>query len=115
MFSLEAGGSTLAMQCDVLAGGGVFCLKKTFDQDLSRFSPGLYLEIERVRLFHEGNAAWMDSCLNAPTDPLFWLWPDSKVFKHVQAPLAGAVGWLARHVPPAWMELRRRLRRRADH
>ena len=48
MFSLEAGGTTVAMKCDVVCGDGLFNLKSTYDEQFARFSPGVLLEIEAV-------------------------------------------------------------------
>jgi CelD/BcsL family acetyltransferase involved in cellulose biosynthesis len=111
MLCLEADGTTVAMICAVVAGEGVFQLKKAYDERFARFSPGVLLEIEAIRVFHEGAAAWMDSCTNHETDPLFSLWPDSRSFTSLVVTLGGVIGEVAMSgLVPALRRLRATLR-----
>lgn len=112
MLCYEAGGTTLAMKCDIAAGPGVFCVKRTYNEQFARYSPGVHLDIEGARVFHESGAAWMDSCTNVKAnDPLVRLWPERLTFTNLFVPLGGFVGWCARHAHPlVW--LRRKLRTR---
>jgi hypothetical protein len=114
MLCYEAGGVTLAMKCDIAAGDGLFCVKKTYDENFARFSPGVLLEIEGLGVFHDSDASWMDSCTHNTSDPLFRLWPDTATFTNMLVTLDGAVGWLAMHASPAVLALLRRLRPAKD-
>ena len=78
MLSLEAGGTTVAMRCDVTAGEGLFSLKTSYDERYARFSPGLLLEIDSVTMFHAGEAAWLSSATNYPGSPTFAMYPDRR-------------------------------------
>ncbi len=76
MLTLEAGGRTLAMACNLVAGGGVYHFKSAFDEAASRFSPGALLMLDVRDRFDAGPAALRDSCAD-PGSPLFEeLWPD---------------------------------------
>jgi len=80
LLSLEAGGTTVAMKCDVTAGGGLFNLKTAYEESFARFSPGVLLEIEAVRVFHEEKqCTFMDASTNYPKNPLVWLYPEGRL------------------------------------
>lgn len=79
LLALEAGGRTVAMKCNLAAGPGLFCFKIAQDCKLDRFSPGVRLERENVRLFHEErDEAFMDSCAAADNVMINRLWPDRR-------------------------------------
>jgi len=111
LLAFEAGDRTLAMKCNLLAGEAVFCFKIAFDEEFARFSPGLQLELDNVERFHEGSAAWMDSCA-APDHPMInRLWPDRRRIQTVLLPSPGAVGRVSRcgaRMARAWRTRERR-------
>ena len=111
LLTLEAGDRTVAMKCNLLAGEGAFCFKIAFDEDFARFSPGVQLELDNVERFHEGSAAWMDSCA-APDHPMInQLWPDRRRIQTVMLPSRGAVGRVSRcgaRMARAWRTRERR-------
>ncbi|GAB3379681.1 GNAT family N-acetyltransferase [Azotobacter armeniacus] len=78
MLELSLDGRPLAMLCDFLAPPGAFSFKVAFDEEYARYSPGVLLELECIRLVHELKAQgvqWMDSCA-APENGLsnrLWL------------------------------------------
>jgi CelD/BcsL family acetyltransferase involved in cellulose biosynthesis len=56
-------GRPIAMKCNFRAARGAFAFKIAFDEELSRFSPGVLMELENVRRVHESSQTdWMDSC-----------------------------------------------------
>jgi CelD/BcsL family acetyltransferase involved in cellulose biosynthesis len=93
--SLEAGGTSVAMKCQVVSGRGLYNLKTAYDERFAQFSPGVLLEIEAVRLFHGGGYDFMDSCTNHPNSPQFWLYPDSRILTSVIVALGGRAGRMA--------------------
>ena len=53
LLALYAGDRRVAMKCNLYSGEGGFCFKTAYDEQLARFSPGVQLERERVRVFHD--------------------------------------------------------------
>lgn len=110
LVSLDAGSTTVAMKCDVTAGGGLFNLKTAYNEAFARFSPGVLLEIEAVRVFHEENLyAFMDASSNYPKNPLVWLYPDGRLL----ADRALAVGGRTTRLVIRGLDLSRRTIRSA--
>jgi Acetyltransferase (GNAT) domain len=67
MLALRLDGRPIAYKCNFLAGRGSFTFKIAFDENYSRYSPGMLLEIENVRRLHaQSQIEWVDSC----TDPI---------------------------------------------
>jgi CelD/BcsL family acetyltransferase involved in cellulose biosynthesis len=89
LLSLEAGDTTVAMRCDVLAGDRLFSLKATYDEHFARFSPGLLLEVDSLPIFHDSPAAWLYSATNYPDSPAFLLYPDRQVLVEAVAIFGG--------------------------
>jgi hypothetical protein len=79
VLALEAGGRTAAMQLSVRAAEGLFALKVVYDEDLSRFGPGVALQVGSIGHFHrETDAEWIDSCTYAGNQLLLRLYPDRR-------------------------------------
>jgi CelD/BcsL family acetyltransferase involved in cellulose biosynthesis len=76
MLTLEAGGRTLAMACNLVAGGGVYHFKSAFDEEASRFSPGALLMLDVRDRFDAGPVALRDSCADPGSSLFEELWPD---------------------------------------
>lgn len=79
LITLEADGQIVAALANLLAGDGIFCFKIAYDERFSRFSPGVQVLLEAVRLFHdETSAAWIDSCADANNAMINRLWSDRR-------------------------------------
>jgi CelD/BcsL family acetyltransferase involved in cellulose biosynthesis len=77
--SLEADGRVLAMTCDLRAGDSLFGFKTAFDEELSRFSPGIQLQIDNFADFHERRSErYIDSCSEPDNETMNSLWPDRR-------------------------------------
>lgn len=77
LLALEAGGRTMAMQCNLLAGDCLFSFKVAHDEAFSRYSPGVQLELGAIKAFHERDGTTrMDSCADPGNDLINRLWPD---------------------------------------
>lgn len=97
MLTLVVEGQTVAMKCNLLAGEMIFCFKIAFDERWARFSPGILLEVEMVRIFHESPGVEMiDSCADAGNPMINRLWPDRRPLATVLLPAAGLKGRLLR-------------------
>ncbi|RPF72663.1 GNAT family N-acetyltransferase [Aurantiacibacter spongiae] len=72
--SLTLDGRPIAMLATFLAGRGAFSFKTAFDEDYARFSPGVLLQCEALRLIERGGTNWVDSCAGAdhPMIDHFW-------------------------------------------
>ena len=63
MQSLVLNGQPIAIYSAFTAGNGSFDFKPAYNEDFSRYSPGILLELERFRYLHtRPDLAWMDSC-----------------------------------------------------
>jgi GNAT acetyltransferase-like protein len=63
MLGLHLDGRPVALKCNFLAGEASFAFKIAFDEAHARFSPGVLLELENIRRFHDRHELrWMDSC-----------------------------------------------------
>lgn len=80
LLALRAGdGPPLAMMCNLRAGEAVFAFKIAFDEDLSRFSPGIMLIADQVELFHRTpELMWVDSCADPDNEMINRLWVDRR-------------------------------------
>jgi CelD/BcsL family acetyltransferase involved in cellulose biosynthesis len=93
--SLEAGGTPVAMQCDVASGRGLYNLKLAYDERFARYTPGTLLQIEAVRRFHESGYDYMDACTNYPTSPQWRVYPDCRTFTSMTVALGSRAGRVA--------------------
>jgi CelD/BcsL family acetyltransferase involved in cellulose biosynthesis len=93
MLALEAGDRTVAMQCCLIAGEGLFCFKIAYDEELARFSPGTQLMAETASAFHRRpELQWVDSCSRPNSEPIESLWPDRRRLVTTLVPGVGANG-----------------------
>jgi CelD/BcsL family acetyltransferase involved in cellulose biosynthesis len=81
LLSLQAGDRPVAMKCNLRAGHVTFCFKIGFDDDLSRFSPGIHLEAANLDYFHAGPARWSDSCAVPFNRMINRLWPGRRALQ----------------------------------
>jgi CelD/BcsL family acetyltransferase involved in cellulose biosynthesis len=93
MLALTAGDRTVAMQCCMIAGEGLFCFKIAYDEALGRFSPGTQLMSETASAFHRRpELQWVDSCSKPGSEPVELLWPDRRGLATMLVPGVGAKG-----------------------
>lgn len=79
LLCLRVGDRLVAMKCNLYAGDGGFCFKIAYDEELARFSPGVQLERENVRVFAERRSElWQDSCADPENTMINRLWPDRR-------------------------------------
>jgi CelD/BcsL family acetyltransferase involved in cellulose biosynthesis len=79
MLGLHVGGRPVALKCNLLAADGSFAFKIAYDESFARFSPGMLLELENIRRFHQRpELQWMDSCADPEHFMLNRLWLDRR-------------------------------------
>ena len=70
--------ATLAWAWDcssILAGSGGYAFKTAYDEAFARFSPGVMVEVDRIRALHDSpEVQWMDSFTDAGNVVLNRLW-----------------------------------------
>src|SRR5262245_25334691 len=82
MLALRFNGRPIAYKLNFLSGVGSFAFKIAFDEEYARYSPGVLLELENIRLLHERpEIRWMDSCANPDRFMINQLWTDRRAIQ----------------------------------
>ncbi|HEY6402119.1 MAG TPA: GNAT family N-acetyltransferase [Blastocatellia bacterium] len=82
MLALHFNGHPIAYKVNFLSGDGSFAFKIAFDEEYARYSPGVLLELENIRLLHERTQIrWMDSCANPDRFMINHLWTDRRAIQ----------------------------------
>lgn len=82
LLCLRHNGRMIAARSLLLAAPGSFVFKIAFDETLSKYSPGVLLEMEAVRRLHDASdplhaaIAWSDSCAAPDNGPFYRCWPE---------------------------------------
>lgn len=87
---LALDGRPIAMLVNFHAGGGGFSYKIAFDEEFARFSPGVLIELENLRLLARPGFRWMDSCAAENHPMIDTLWRERRSIVRLTVPLAGA-------------------------
>ena len=75
MVGVDLDGRPLARCCSFLAGEGSFAFKTAYDEEFSRYSPGVIAEVDRIRQFHAlPGVQWMDSFTAQDNEVLNAVW-----------------------------------------
>ena len=84
-------GKPVAMLCNFIASPLSFAFKTTYDEALSKLSPGVLLQVENLALLGRMDIAMSDSCA-APGHPMIdHLWFDRRQILKVSLPIGGIV------------------------
>src|SRR5215470_2488526 len=82
MLALRFNGRPIAYKLNFLSGVGSFAFKIAFDEEYARYSPGVLLELENIRLLHERpQIKWMDSCADPDRFMINHLWTDRRTIQ----------------------------------
>jgi CelD/BcsL family acetyltransferase involved in cellulose biosynthesis len=96
LLALESGSRRLAVKCNLLAGDEIFCFKIAYDEELAKYSPGIQLELDNVRIFHQvTDATLIDSCAAFHHPMINRLWPDRReleILAFAAKPVRGRIG-----------------------
>jgi len=95
MVGLDLDGRPIARYSAFAAGEGAFVFKTAYDEEFRRFSPGILVELDMIRAFHErADLQWMDSFTAAGNSTIDRLWKHRCIVQRV-AVGANAAGELA--------------------
>lgn len=77
---------------------GAFAFKSAFDETMRKFSPGVLLELDIVRLFNDEllHVGWVDSCTNPANELIGRLWQGRREIGDIMIMPAGWRGHLGR-------------------
>lgn len=90
MLALKLDGRTVASKCNLYTGKAAFAFKICFDEDYSKYSPGVLLEIENIRCFFEQETAdVMDSCAEPDHPMINRLWKDRRCIQSLLVSTGG--------------------------
>ncbi len=113
LLGLFVGDRPIAMKCNLHTGGGAVSFKIAYDEDFSRHSPGVLLELENVRaLCADSTCAWMDSCA-VPDHPMInRLWLERRAIQTLLIPTGRMPGELVLALLPLLRWCKRLFKRR---
>src|SRR4051812_26157953 len=84
LLALRLDGRPVALKMNLLGGDRAFAFKITFDENFSRFSPGVLLELDNVERAHQLPALrFMDSCAAPNRFMINHLWIDRREMQTV--------------------------------
>ncbi len=90
VLALRLDGRPLAMLVNLIAPPGAFSFKTAIDEEFARFSPGVLLQIENLRLLTRDGIDWTDSCAVENHSMINTLWSERRSIVRISVPLAGA-------------------------
>jgi CelD/BcsL family acetyltransferase involved in cellulose biosynthesis len=97
--ALEAGDRAIAMSCEVAAGDVLFGFKSAYDEELSKYSPGLLLYAANFETFDaEPKMRLFDSCAAPDNETINSLWPERRALRTVAVGPRGPEGGLLRRL-----------------
>jgi CelD/BcsL family acetyltransferase involved in cellulose biosynthesis len=112
MVGLDLDGKPLARCSSILAGSGGYAFKTAYDEAFARFSPGIIVEVDRIRALHDmPQVQWMDSFTGAGNVVLNRLW-NGRVRIQGVIFASGMLGRLALLALPALRRAKRWFQRR---
>jgi hypothetical protein len=87
---LRLDGKPLAMLVNFLCAPGSFSFKTAFDEDYSRFSPGVLLQIENLALLEHPHIDWCDSCASEGHPMIDSLWAGRRKIGRYSVAIGGS-------------------------
>jgi CelD/BcsL family acetyltransferase involved in cellulose biosynthesis len=82
-------GAPLAMLVNFHSSPGSFSFKTAFNEDYSRFSPGVLLQIENLDILKNRRVQWMDSCAAEDHPMIDSLWSERRHIGRFSIELSG--------------------------
>ena len=87
---LALDGRPIAMLVNFHAPPGAFSYKIAFDEAYARFSPGVLIELENLRVLARPGFGWMDSCAVENHPMIDSIWRERRSVVRLTVPLSGA-------------------------
>lgn len=101
MLAIHLDNRMIAMKCNFWAQPGSFAFKIAFDEQYSKYSPGVLLEIENIRRMYAAHKIqWMDSCANAEHPMIDGIWGERRTISSILAGTGRFPGGFATSVFP---------------
>jgi CelD/BcsL family acetyltransferase involved in cellulose biosynthesis len=91
MLRLDVDGRTIAMLVNFLTPPGSFSFKIAFDEEYARFSPGVLVQLENLKILEAPGIDWMDSCAAENHPMINSLWAERREIVRLSVPLKGKV------------------------
>jgi CelD/BcsL family acetyltransferase involved in cellulose biosynthesis len=88
---LDLDGRPLAMLINFITPPGSFSFKIAIDEEFARFSPGVLIQLENLRILAREGIGWMDSCAAENHPMINSLWGERRPLVRVTVPLSGTV------------------------
>jgi CelD/BcsL family acetyltransferase involved in cellulose biosynthesis len=89
--TLRLDGRAIAMLANFHTKGGSFSFKTTFDESLSKYSPGVLLQIENLELLHRDGFSYCDSCAAQDHPMIDSIWGDRVAIGRYSVAIGGPV------------------------
>ncbi len=80
----------IAMLASFITAPGAFSYKTAFDEDFSRFSPGVMLQCENLAILDRPDVAWVDSCAAADHPMIDHIWRERRAIGRLSIAIGGA-------------------------
>lgn len=89
MLRIDVDARPVAMLVNFIAAPGSFSFKIAFDEEYARYSPGVLIQLENLRVLARGDIGWMDSCAAENHPMIDSLWGERRSVVRVTVPLSG--------------------------
>lgn len=86
---LDVDGRAIAMLVNFLTPPGSFSFKIAFDEEYARFSPGVLIQLENLKILESPMIDWMDSCAVEDHPMINSLWGERREIVRISVPLKG--------------------------
>ncbi len=86
---LDLDGRVIAMLVNFLTPPGSFSFKIAFDEEFARFSPGVLIQLENLKILEVPGVRWMDSCAVEDHPMINSLWAERRDIVRITVPLKG--------------------------
>jgi len=89
--SLSLDGAPIAMLASFLAQPGAFSFKTAFDENYSRFSPGVQLQQQNLAMLDRPDIAWYDSCAASDHPMIDHIWRERRAIGRISIAIGGTL------------------------
>ncbi|WP_339742435.1 GNAT family N-acetyltransferase [uncultured Rubinisphaera sp.] len=112
MLGLFLNNELIAVKCNLCSGEGSYSWKIAFDEQYSKFSPGVLLELENIEYFHnQTQLEWMDSCASEAHPMINRLWQDRIGMQSIYIPTGRFLGEMYCSTRPVLRSIKRYAKR----
>jgi CelD/BcsL family acetyltransferase involved in cellulose biosynthesis len=89
MIRLTLDGKPIAMLVNFITPPGSFSFKIAFDENYARYSPGVLIQLENLKILDRKDVDWMDSCAVEDHSMINSIWAERRAIVRVTVPLRG--------------------------